>query len=68
MLLIIVLLRVETVVFKRQFPANTKQMNQNILEILRTLRSLKLKLIGSSSKECRLIKLIVDKYLELMYM
>ena len=53
--------------FKRKFPANIKQVKQNILKILRTSSSLELKLIGSSSKVCRLIKLIAHKYLELMY-
>ena len=58
-----VLLRVETVIF----PANIKQMNQNILEILSTSSSLELKLIDSSCKECRLIEFIAQKYLKLMY-
>ena len=43
-------------------------MNQSILEILSTSSSLEHKLIGSSSKECRLIKLIAHKYWKLMYM
>ena len=42
-------------------------MNQNILETLRRSSSLELKLIGSSSEECRLITLIAHKHLELMH-
>ena len=55
--------------FKGQLPAYIKQVNQNIREILSTgtSSSLELKLIGSSRKKCRLIKLIAHKYLELMY-
>ena len=49
-----------------QFPANIKQVNQSIFKILSTSSSLELQLVGSSCKECRLIKLIAHKYLELI--
>ena len=67
-LLIIILLREETVIFSSaNFQPTKKQVNQNILEILSTSSILELKLIGSSSKECCVIKLIAHKYLELIY-
>ena len=60
-LLISVLLRVETVIFSRaKFPANLKVNQYNILESLSTSSSLKLKLMGSSCKECRVIKSIAQ--------